>query len=98
MSIKWQSVGEEQFHFEKAGDTLEGKLLSKEESQLGVGFYHIIPEGESKSVGFLGSKGLDRLMAEVEEGDMVRIILRDVVPTRSGNRFKDYSVFVGSEG
>jgi len=93
MGKKYSEVGEQQFRFVKPGDELEGTLKYVEASALGVNFYHIIPDGKNLAVGVLGSVGLDRLMKELNEGDIVKIVYDEIVTTRDGNRFKVYRVF-----
>ena len=97
MGKEYRAVKELQYHLDEPGSELVGKLVNREASVLGVNFYHIIPEGESKSVGLLGSVGLDEQMTNVKDGDDVKIILNDTIPTRGGTRFKDYTVFVLEE-
>ena len=90
---KWNSVGEQQYRHVEGGDQIIGLLISRETTVLGVQLYHIIPEGEEQTKAVLGTQGLDRLMEDVVDGQEVMITLVQTVATRSGSKFKEYSVF-----
>ena len=91
--MSWRQIGERQVKFTNVGDSIEGELLSTEQSALGVNYYHIEQES-GEIVGTLGSIGLDRLMENVNVGDRVKIVYGGMVKTKGGQRFKNFDVFI----
>lgn len=76
--IKIEPPKSETFKFEKVGDFIEGILVSKRDIVTSVGptkVYNIEKDGVTKTV--WGKKSIDDKMAQVNEGDKVKITFKD---------------------
>jgi len=79
----------------EAGQTIQGLLLSKGTSVKynNCGVYKIQVNDDPVPKVILGSKQLDRIMADVEIGKDVRIVFEGIQPTTKGNPMKVFKVY-----
>ncbi len=94
---EWEEVMQDRFQFTDVGDKIEGILVAKGEQQMAngkVGAYTVQVEedGEKVAKSFLGSTTLDRLLAQVKVGKMVRIEFTGTDKTGQGRNLKQFTV------
>lgn len=78
--------------FEEVGDTLNGKLLSKEVSnRYGFKLYTILTATKD-TLRFHGSQQLDPLLSTAQEGDDIFVSFIDTIETQGGNPMKIFKV------
>lgn len=95
---EWKSLSTEVVSFEKAGDSIEGKLIDVRDGN----FFR--PDGSKSKVydietatgvkTLFGSMILERLMRKVQVGRRVKIVYKGTVKTKSGRMAKSYEVYV----
>jgi hypothetical protein len=81
------------FKFSDDCKEIEGHLIKKVEGQFGEDYVLKCPSGEDFKV--FGCAVIRTKMAEVKEGDYVKIVYQGVQPstTRKGFNYKDFKVF-----
>lgn len=82
------------FHFEKVGDTIEGKLVSVRQGQKYNNQIYEIETPKAQIMTVFGTTILDQRMQKVAAGSYVRIIYKGGIPTKKGKDAKDFAVFI----
>jgi len=89
----WKEITTEKISFEDVGMEVTGRLMAKGEAQMTsgtVGTYVLQTAEGDKS--FLGTTQLDRALAGVQLGELVRIVYQGQVKTTQGRRMKTFQV------
>jgi hypothetical protein len=98
MAEEWHSTQGEVFRFEKDGDSIEGQLVQirdgnyfRPDGSKSKVFDIKVPSGQTKTI--FGTMILERMMGAVKIGQMVKVVSRGVVKTRTGRNAKQFEVF-----
>jgi len=89
----WKEIMTEKISFEEVGMEVIGRVMAKGEAQMTsgtVGTY--ILQTADGEVSFLGTTQLDRALAGVQLGELVRIIYQGQVKTTQGRRMKTFQI------
>jgi len=92
--VNFGDTGDKDSRKVKIGQTLEGRILSAEETTLdGRPHNYTLDEGDGKLVTFLGTASLDRLLKD-EVGQLVRVKYLGDVKSGGGFMVKQFAVSV----
>ena len=89
----WKEITTEKISFEDVGMEITGRLMAKGKATMTsgeVGTYVLQTAEGDKS--FLGTTQLDRALAGVQLGELVRIVYQGQVKTTQGRRMKTFQV------
>lgn len=84
------------FQFKNEGDTIEGRLISKNVTTIRgnkIGKY-VIMKPDTERITFLGGVHLDELMANVGVGNEIKILYTHQEKTEEGYPMKRFKVFI----